>query len=278
MERQCDLHTHSTFSDGTYTPTQLVDEAVRAGLAAVALTDHNTVAGLTEFTAAAESRPVRAIPGVEISTEYAGRELHIVGLFLPPESYAAVMAYVDTARIRKEESNRALVAALTAHEYALDYEDICRRSAGYVNRANIAAVMVEKGYVADTGEAFRRVLSPEAGFYVPPARLDALETVAFLRRLGSVPVWAHPYLSVPAETVPVIAAEAKACGLMAMETRYARYTPEVTKEASRVARETGLLESGGSDFHGGNKPDISLGRGLGDLCVPLSFLERLEAE
>ncbi|MBQ8752205.1 MAG: PHP domain-containing protein [Clostridia bacterium] len=276
MNKICDLHTHSTFSDGTFTPTQLVEEAVRIGLSAVALSDHNTVAGLPEFLAAAEGKPILAVPAVELSTEHNGHELHIVGLFLPVEHFADVTEFVDLPRRRKEESNRALVQALTEAGYPLDYEEIKCQSAGYVNRANIAAAMVKKGYVASTKEAFDGLLSEEMGYYTPPKRLSAVEAIEFLRAVGAVPVWAHPYLSVPADDVPAIAKEANAHGLVGIETRYATYTPEQTAAACRVAQQLELKESGGSDFHGANKPKIQLGRGLGDLCVPYAFAQTLK--
>ena len=141
MERICDLHTHSTFSDGTLTPTQLVEEAQRCGLAAVALCDHNTVAGLPEFLAAAESTPVEAIPGIEFSTDYHGTELHVLGLFLRPESYGPITELLEDFQTRKDRSNAELVEALSRAGYVLNYEAIKAKTPnGQVNRAQGVAV------------------------------------------------------------------------------------------------------------------------------------------
>ena len=118
----CDLHTHSVYSDGTWTPKQLLDEAERIGLGALALSDHNTVAGLQDFMDAAAGREILAIPGVEFSTDFEGKELHILGLFVKPEYYGSVTALLDAAQKQKEESNIELIGNLNRAGYALDYE------------------------------------------------------------------------------------------------------------------------------------------------------------
>ena len=272
----CDLHTHSTASDGTHTPTELLDAAVRAGLGAVALCDHNTVAGLDELLSAAARRDIWAIPGVEISTEYQGIELHMLGLFLPHAAYGEVTALVDQMNVRKQQSNRALVERLKAAGYRIDYDEIASATPnGNINRAHIGAALCREGYVDSVKDAFETLLSPKHGLYVPPLRLDAYETVAFLRRVGAVPVLAHPYLSMDEQRLRDFLPTAMEQGLVGMETYYSRYSEDTHAAARAVAREFGLLESGGSDFHGQNKPDIFLGTGLGGLHVPLELAERL---
>lgn len=271
-----DLHTHSRFSDGTLSPTQIVESAAQAGLAAVALTDHNTVAGLAEFLHAAERCDVTAVPGVEISAGYRGKEVHIVGLFLKPEVWAQVTDYLAVLNRRKTESNRALVRRLRAAGYEVDLEELLQNTQGTVNRAVIAAKLMELGYVASVKEAIHGPLSQDQGFYVPPQRLDAFDVIRFLRSVGAVSVLAHPYLSLEEQAIRDFLPEAKKHGLAAMETRYSTYTPETTQAAIRLAKEFGILESGGSDFHGQNKPDIQLGSGRGDLQVPLHLMKKLE--
>lgn len=276
MNRICDLHTHSYYSDGTASPAGILALAQEKGLTAVALTDHNTVQGLPEFLQAARERGLRAIPGIEISTGYAGRELHIVGLFLQEAVWDRVTDYVSVINTRKEESNRRLIAALRELGYDLDLDDLKRKHKGNINRAIIAAEMVEKGYLQEIRDGFKGVLSARNGVYVPPERIPALEAIAFLRSVGAVPVLAHPYLNLKQDELERFIVEAKPCGLLAMETRYSTYTPETTEAAIRTAEQYGLLESGGSDYHGGNKPDIDLGSGRGDLCVPAELLSLLE--
>ena len=269
----CDLHTHSTYSDGTFSPAQLVTEGLRKKLRAVALTDNNTVAGLPEFLKAAEGTGLEGIPGVEISTGYNHQEVHIVGLFLRQEHYGELERFLDVINQRKEKTNRDLVAALREAGYALNYEEIQERHQGNVNRAVIAAELIEKGYITDRKEAFHGILSAKNGLYHPPERIPAFEAIRFLSSIHAVPVLAHPYLSLTEEALRTFLPEAKKNGLAAMETRYSTFTHQMTEAARSLASKFGLLKSGGSDFHGGNKPEIQLGSGKGDLAVPYSFVQ-----
>ena len=278
MKNCIDLHAHSHFSDGTCSPTQVVALAAQAGLEAVALTDHNTVAGLPEFLRAGKEYGVTAVPGVEVSAGYRGKEVHIVGLFLEEAVWDAVTEYLQTINRRKTESNRALAARLNEAGYRLDFEQLLQSSQGTVNRAVIAAKMLELGYVSSIQEAIRGPLSPDRGFYVPPHRLHAFEVIEFLRSVNAAVVLAHPYLSLDEEELREFLPAAKQHGLLAMETRYSTYTPETQEAAMALAKEFGLLESGGSDFHGDNKPDIRLGTGRGTLQVPMQLLETLRNE
>ena len=209
MNRICDLHTHSRYSDGTASPREIVTQAASLGLAAVALTDHNTVAGLPVFMQAAAAQGVRAIPGVEISTGYDGRELHIVGLFVTPETYDRITDFLSVINIRKEASNRRLIDALAGVGFPLDYEAIRKQHKGNINRAVIAAEMLEKGYISEINAAFKGVLSARNGVYVPPERIPAFEAIAFLRSIGAVPVLAHPYLNMTQEKLEVFLPEAR---------------------------------------------------------------------
>ena len=272
-----DLHTHSTFSDGTLTPTQLITLAKETGLSAVALCDHNTVAGLPEFLTAAETHGIKAVPGVELSTEYTGVELHILGLFLSTTAYAPVTAAVEGMLARKEKSNIALCDALTQAGMPLDYAAIkAGTPKGQVNRAVIAADMVKKGYCDSVKEAFDRWLDPERGYYLPPRRLDAFEAILLLKSVGAVAVLAHPFLNLSGEELEAFLPQAVAAGLDGMETEYPKFDAGTTALARTLADRFGLLHSGGSDFHGANKPDIRLGYGRGELRVPAEILRGLE--
>lgn len=276
MEKLCDLHTHSTYSDGTLTPAQLIALAREKKLSAITLSDHNTVAGLPLFLEAAEGSGVEAVPGIEFSTEYEGTELHILGLFIKPCHYEKINALLRQFLERKETSNRQLVQRLRAAGMDLDYEEIRNQAAGSVNRARIAAKMVEKGYCQSIKQAFSDWLSPKKGYYIPPLRPDAYETIRFIKSLGAVAVLAHPFLSMKEARLRAFLPEAVAAGLDGMEVYYAAYDKETTALAKQIAAEYGLLESGGSDFHGQNKPDIDLGSGKGDLSIPAELLEKLK--
>ena len=278
MKHLCDLHTHSVFSDGTLTPTQLVELAEELGLGAVALTDHNTVLGLPEFLAAAEGKALKAVPGVEFSVDYLDRELHILALYIQPEHYEAAMEIAQRLNENKRKSNLDLIANLNKAGYEISYEKIkASMPAGEPNRALIAAELTKLGYTSSNQDAFNRLLSPKHGFYHPPKRIDAFELIEFVHSIGAVPVWAHPFLHLKEEAqVRTFLPKAIEAGLKGMEVRYPMHTPEQTALAAALVEEYGLLPSGGSDFQGTNKPTISLGSGTGSLEVPLAWAEKMK--
>lgn len=275
----CDLHTHSTCSDGTLTPTELVKLALEKNLAAVALTDHNTVAGLPEFLEAARGTELEAVPGIEFSVDYGDIELHILGLFVKPEHYGPITERVEDMLRRKEQSNIDLVKNLEQAGIFLSYEDIkAATTTGQVNRALIAAEMLRKGYVGSIQEAFSKYLKQSHGYYNPPKRPDAFETIRFIRSLGAVAVWAHPFLNLKTEeAIREFLPEACQAGLQGMEGFYPKFDENQTALALQLVKEFGLQPSGGSDFHGENKPDIQLGSGKGSLFLPITLLEGLKS-
>ena len=271
-----DLHVHSTYSDGTLSPEELIRLAEELKLEAVALCDHNTVAGLPAFLEAAEGKNLQAIPGIEFSTEYRGRELHILGLFIEPEYFGAVTEKVQQLLIRKEKSNRDLVEALKPAGILLDYDAIrAATPAGQVNRAVIAAEMVRLGYCDSVQSCFEQWLSQKRGYFKPPMRLDVFDVISFIQSIGAVSVLAHPFLNLEEEELRMFLKMAVPAGLDAMEVFYPKFTPEQTEVACAIAQEFGLAFSGGSDFHGENKPDTRMGTGRGDLQVPFDVLDEL---
>ena len=260
MTGYCDLHTHSYFSDGTDSPTEIIRRAEALGLSAVALTDHNTTAGLDEFTEAARGTAVKAICGVELSTDYGDTELHIIALYLKPQHYETVNELVREMHVRKDEANRILVNALVNAGFKISYDEIAGDARGHFNRAHVAAALHRAGYAASIPEAFDRYLRPEAGYYPSFRRIDALDTVELIRTLGAVPVIAHPFLSLKSgERISRFLTEAVPRGLAAMETMYPAYTVAEIEEAKSLARKFGIYESGGSDYHAGKRPHVSLG-------------------
>lgn len=272
----CDLHTHSHFSDGTCSPAELIAQAEGLGLSAIALTDHNTVGGLPDFLAAGQGSAVEAVPGCEFSTDYNGVELHILGLFIEPAHYKTVTNLLEEAQRDKERSNIELVAALNAAGYALDYEAICSKCSGQINRAHIAAALVEQGYFSDMQACFKGPLSARHGLYRQPRRIGAYDCIRFIKSIGAMAVLAHPFLNLDEVALRAFLPEAVEAGLDGMEVAYSKYTPATTRAAFAVADAFGLLRSGGSDFHGGNKPDIALGTGRGDLQIPSQWLTALK--
>jgi predicted metal-dependent phosphoesterase TrpH len=257
--RYCDLHVHSNFSDGTLSPTQLVAQARQLGLTALALSDHNTVAGLPEFMQAAEAARLEAVPGCEFTSVWEGQELHILGLFIPREQWPTVQERMEDFRRRKDQNTLELLDALIAGGYPMDREAVLARGSGYINRAHVAAALKDAGYVPTIQAAFEKILAPGGGFYNPPLPMTSLEAIRFIRSIGAVPVLAHPLFSVGEEFLRSFLPLAREAGLAGMEVRYSKYSAADTALAAKLAKEYGLLPSGGSDFHGANRPDVPLG-------------------
>ena len=275
--KTCDLHCHSTFSDGSLTPSELISLAEKQGLSALALTDHNAGKGLREFMAAGEKSEVEAIAGCEFSTDYNGRELHIVGLFFPESAWLKIKEYVEIMRLSKKESNIKLIERLNADGYEITYDEIAKTtSADGFNRAHVARVLFEKGYIGSVKEAFKTLLREDGKYYAPPKRLDAFETIRFIKENGAAAILAHPFLNLNYEELEEFLPKAKAQGLDGIETLYSKFSKEDTQMAKELARRFDLKESGGSDFHGKAKPEIQLGTGCGELCVPYEFVEILK--
>ena len=275
--KTCDLHTHSVYSDGTLTPLELIDGAIASGLSALAMTDHNTVAGLNDFTDAAQGKPIEIVPGVEFTTADKGTELHILGLFITPEMYDRVNRYIARASQLKDESNYKLIKRLRERGYDITFREVMESTKGHINRANIAAVLVKKGYIESISVGFDTILHKDYGLYEPPERLASTDTISFIRSIGAVAVWAHPYFNVDFERSEEFLSRAVPAGLQGMETIYTTYDGETTQKAREICRRFGICESGGSDFHGANKPKIALGKGYGNLCIPYEFYEKLKA-
>lgn len=271
----CDLHVHSHFSDGTWSPEALVAEAERLGLDAIALCDHNTVSGVPRFMAAGKGSSVQPVAGIEFSTDFQGTELHILALFVKPEHYDTINAMMEDWKKKKEQSNIDLVAALNRGGYDISYEEIRSRGKGYINRAHIAAELTKKGYTESAQDAFKKLLNPSKGFYQPPEKFLAYDIIRFIKSIGAAAVLAHPFLNLDEAGLRAFLPEAVACGLDGMEVLYPKFTPEQTVLAQKIAEEFGILSSGGSDFHGDNKPDIAMGTGRGTLAVPTQYLLQL---
>lgn len=277
MKGIVDLHTHTRFSDGTLTPTELIDLAINTGLSAIALTDHNTAGGLSEFFEAARGRNIEAIGGTELSCDYFGREIHVVGLFLTLDDAQRVDELMRQMKENKTISNKNLIERLAADGYDISYEAVERTVNGYMNRAHVASYLVSKGYFENRQQAFDTILQPYGKYYTPPKTISVFEGIDFLNSLGAVSVIAHPYLSLPEEKMDVFFAEAVSHGLDAMETVYTTYDDATAEKAKLLAEKYGLLESGGSDFHGANKPDTRLGVGYGNIGFEYSAYEKLLA-
>ena len=271
-----DLHAHSTYSDGSDTPTELARLALESGIGAIALTDHNSVKGLSEFTSTDLGGKVELIGGIEFSTDYGKTELHIIALGVRPEHYQAITERVDVMLDGKRQANEELCARLIAAGYKIDTVRMREGCLGDINRAHIATELVRCGYVKDRGEAFATLLRKGGEFYIEPKRLDVFETIAFIKSMGLVAVLAHPLLNLTRAELEGFLPSAIEAGLDAMECIYSEYDEDMTEYSLNLAKRMGLLVSGGSDYHGRNKPTISLGTGEGNLDIPLSLWEDMK--
>lgn len=272
----CDLHTHSYYSDGSLSPHQLVKEASKLEFSAVALTDHNTIRGIDEFMRAGEEYGVNTVAGVEFSTDYLGNELHILALFVSPQHFDDITEIESEIAKEKIMSNDRLFERLKAGGYDVDYDRIKAGSHGSVNRVHFAKELIRLGVVSSVNEAFNGILSPKGEFYQPPKKPDVFRILRFIRSIGAVSVLAHPFLNINETQLCEFLPQAKEHGLNAMEVYYSKFSAEQRERARVICDEFGLLCSGGSDYHGENKPDISLGIGRGDLSVPDEVYIRLK--
>ena len=276
MEKRCDLHSHSNFSDGTLTPTELVKLAEKQGLSALALTDHNTSQGLKEFMEAGKDSSVITVPGCEFSTEWQGKEVHIVGLFIQEKYWPEVEDFMEMAIIAKRNSNYKLIENLQKAGYEITYEEAAALTdAEEFNRTHVARVLLQKGYLTSVAEGFDTILKNGNGFYEPAQKMTSMAAINFIKIFQAVPVLAHPFLNLTDSELLEFLPEAKASGLVAMETHYSEFDQEMTEKAIKLTEHFDLKQSGGSDFHGTTKPGIELGTGRGDLFVPYSFYEEL---
>ena len=263
----CDLHTHTYHSDGTDSPRELARLARERGIGAIALTDHNTVAGLDEFLKATDDEGIIGIGGIEFSTDYKEIELHVIGLFIKPEYYEDVTAFVTPMMKRKAEANDELVRKLLDDGYVIDYERAKREAGGQINRAHIATELIRGGYIKSPEEAFTGLLKKNGKYYTVAKRIDAFEVIRYIKSIGGVAILAHPFLELTEGELREFLPKAREAGLDAMEVYYTKFDEKTTALAKALADEFGILPSGGSDYHGWRKPGVELGVGKGNLNV-----------
>ena len=322
-----DLHVHSTCSDGTFTPEELVDYAMAKGLRAFALTDHDTINGLDRaIRYAAELRQAQAagssrrdaaprltapsqsgsgtsapksadafpssadadtaapqvpevIPGIELSTEYQGKDIHMVGLFIDyhqPDFAHYLKDFIHS----RENRNEKMCALLRDHGIDITYEAILEEFPGAViTRAHFARYLLSHGYIQSMKEAFDRYVGDHCPCFVPREKVTPAQAVELILGAGGVPVLAHPILyRMSDDRLEMLVAELKSIGLIGIEAIYSTYNTAEERQIRGLASKYDLKISGGSDFHGANKPKIDLGTGWGKLYVPDEVLENLRPE
>ena len=272
-----DLHVHTTKSDGTVPPAEIAALAKAAGLSAIAVTDHDTVSGLAEAALAGAACGVEVVPGIEFSTGWEHTEIHILGYLFNPESpfLRPALKWVEGDR---RERNEKMAALMCADGIPVTVEELCTRyPESTVGRPHFAVKLMEYGFADSVADAFRRFLSPGEKYYVKRNFIPFGEAVRVIRAAGGRAVLAHPFqYQYDDKRLRELLGYCVSVGIEGMECLYSGYTPKQETYLTALAREYGLFITGGSDFHGSHKPEISIGTGMGNLRVPYTLLEKMK--
>ena len=273
-----DLHSHSVFSDGSERPQRVVELAKEAGCTAVALTDHDGLGGLDEARQRANELDLELVDGCEVSCALGESSLHVLCYFVRGDS-GPLPEELAHLRDDRERRNVLMVEKLQALGLPITFEEVSAKAEGMgIGRPHVAAVLKDHGIVRDINEAFDRFLGTGRPGYVKKSRITIEQIIECTERSGGVCVVAHPYsLQLERHDLERQVAEWASRGLTGLESYYSRYSPELRTELVAMARRHGLVPTGGSDFHGSYKPDISMGTGTGDLNVPDEVLDELRS-
>ncbi|MGI9649186.1 MAG: PHP domain-containing protein [Acidimicrobiia bacterium] len=273
-----DLHTHSTFSDGTDTPSELIAAAAAIGLEAVALTDHDNLDGIPEAQASADQAGIELVPGVELSCEWEAGGFHMVVLWLPPGP-GPLQDRLAELQAGRASRNQEMVTKLANLGIDITYEQVLEEAGGTgVGRPHMAAILVRTGVVESMSEAFDFYLAAGRPAYVGRVRLAPEAAIELARASGAVPIIAHPHtLGIFRQELDTELARLAGLGLVGVEAYYPEYEPDTRLELVERARQAGLIPSGGSDYHGTYKEGLHIGNGYGDLVVDRGVLEELRA-
>lgn len=273
-----DLHVHSNISDGSLTPVELVDTAKKIGLKAFALTDHDTVAGIPEALSAAKNSSVTVIPGIEISAEYKGIDIHILGLNIDYKNADFVSRVQEYANQRLNR-NKKMLTKMQEMGFDITDERIAARFSGVnvITRAHYAILFTELGYTKDNDEAFEKYLNPDCPCYIPRVKVPVTEAVKLILSANGKPVMAHPvlYNKLSDAKLDELTALLKDAGLMGIEAIYSKNKEGDEEKIRLLAEKYNLFITGGSDFHGDAKPGLYMGTGYGNLAIPEELLQNI---
>jgi predicted metal-dependent phosphoesterase TrpH len=273
-----DLHAHTTFSDGSMTPTELVETATALGLTAVAVTDHDTVDGLPEALAAGERLGMRVVPGVELNLEHERVTMDMLGYFLSGRPNEELKAELAELRLYRDERNTRILRRLAELGHPLDPDDLkAAAENGAVGRPHIGEALVRRGYASSITEAFERFLRRGAPAWVDRRRLSLGAAMRLLRASGGLPVLAHPgIIRTDAGGLEHIVRDAARLGMAGIECYYPLHDEATVAQCLALAKKYALVPTGGSDFHGSIKPHAHLGIGSGGMPLPDGLLTDLE--
>lgn len=274
--REIDLHVHTTASDGTETPREVVEHAKAHGLKAIAITDHDTVLGCREAMAAGEELGIEVVPGIEFGTKY-GIAVHMLGYYMDLDS-PVLEAMTRSIVEDRDQRNEKTVKLMQENGIDVTYAQLKERFGEVIGRPHFAHILMENGLAESVPDAFSRLLGKGMKYHQYRHTLEINEVIECIVNSSGVAVLAHPfqYKKNDAELRELIE-HCMSFGLKGMECRYSGYTGEQTSYLEALAEEYGLIKTGGSDFHGENKPQIVIGHGINEnLSVPYEWLERLK--
>jgi len=271
-----DLHSHTTESDGTFSPAQLVEEAGRVGVRILGITDHDTFSGYDQALPLARKAGLELVCGIELSTKLHGHSVHLLGYFLSANGLRDFRTWIGDLQASRRDRNVRLIARLRELGLDITLEEVEARGGGMTGRPHFAQVLIEKGYVKSMQQAFDDYLDESAKGYVTRREPQFAEAVQHIREAGGIASLAHPIRL--REDVAALIPSLRASGLNAIEAYHSDHSPEQTALYLQLAVQHGLLVTGGSDFHGAVKPEIHLGTGRnGNLRVPEDLVDRLRA-
>ncbi len=271
-----DLHTHSNCSDGSMTPSELVAHAAEKGIKAIALSDHDTVAGIDEALKAGKRYGVEVVPAIEFSVK-SSTEVHILGFYIDHKSPALKEALENIYKARHQRTVNTCEKLRTLGFDVTVEEALAIAPAGIIGRAHFAKLLVEKGYVESVREGFDKYLANGRPAYDGTQYLDAASAVKLIDRIGGVSFVAHPHLiRLNDADLRSFLLSLKSLGLCGIEGYYNEYTPEMQSYFQNLALELGLEISGGTDYHAKMKPHIEIGIGQKDMKIPYSVLENIK--
>lgn len=271
-----DLHTHSTCSDGLLTPTALLNLAASRRLAAIALTDHDTVAGLPEALAHGAVIGVEVLPGIEISSTLAGVSLHILGYGLNHE-HPGLLVFLERLQQARHNRNQGIRERLHALGISITGEELARIAGDQVGRPHFARLLAQKGLAKNSQDAFSRYLKQGGPAFVEHIKPQAEEVIATITEANGLAILAHPTCSDPGlEKIPVLVSRLKKYGLAGLETFYPTHSKKVCRFLQTLAARHGLLLSGGTDYHGDPHSATPLGGNAKTMRVPLQLLHDIK--
>lgn len=270
-----DLHSHTNESDGTFTPAELVAEAKRIGLEALAITDHDTLAGYDIAREHAREAALDLVCGIELSTKFRGKSVHLLGYFPNGEPAAEFREWIVVMQKSRYERNVRMAARLRSLGVDITMEEVQAKGRSLTGRPHFARVLMDKGYVSTLQQAFDEYLDESAKGYVERQEADFADSVERIHAAGGVSSVAHP-IRLKTNNLDETIAEMHDCGLSALEAYHSDHSATDVARYEKVAAQNNLALTGGSDFHGANKPNIQLGTGANNnLRVPLSVLTQL---